>query len=318
MEVRDLSASYGPVRALEGVSFSLAEGRSAGIAGESACGKSTLGLAVMRALRGASVSGEILLRGEPVLSMEPGEFDKKYRWKKISMVFQGAGSSLDPVFTVKEQLLQVLDEHGFGEKRGDVASEALARVGLDDAAASRHPHELSGGMRQRAAVAMAVMMGPDLVVADEPTTALDVLTQAQAVSLVRRLQKDGTSFLTISHDLAVLAEVADDVGVMYAGQMVEFGPAERVYGSPSHPYTRALLRSVPLMDGPRPGHIPGLPPDLRSPPGGCRFEPRCPEAFSKCSEDPPAFASGESISKCWLSRVALDDGEAGVDDAQHL
>ena len=319
LEVDGLCASYGQVRALDGVSFALEEGRSAGIAGESACGKSTLGLAVMRALRGASVSGSISLNGEPLLSMDPGRFDREYRWKKISMIFQGAGGSLDPVFSVGDQLLQVLDEHGYEGRRRDAVSEALARVGLDGDAASLHPHEMSGGMRQRAAVAMAVMLDPDLVVADEPTTALDVLTQAQTVSLVRSLQESGTSFLTITHDLAVLAEVSDDVGIMYAGQMAEFGPASRVYSSPAHPYTRALLRSIPYMDGPRPGHIPGMPPDLRAPPGGCRFAPRCPEAFGMCSEDPPAFDAGGSSARCWLhSRVAAHDGEAGVDDAQDL
>ena len=318
MEVRDLRVDYGATRALDGVSFSLGEGRSAGIAGESACGKSTLGLALMRALRGGRASGEVLLRGEPVLSMPARRFDKEYRWKKISMVFQGAGSSLDPVFTVEAQLLQLLDEHGFEGNRRDAAAEALARVGLGEQAASRHPHELSGGMRQRAALAMAVMMEPDLVIADEPTTALDVLSQARAVSLVRRLQESGTSFLTITHDLGVLAEVSDEVGVMYAGQMVEFGPAGRIYSSPRHPYTRALLASVPTMDGPRPGHIPGMPPDPGCAPPGCRFAPRCPEAFEKCSQDPPAFGDGGSSCRCWLSRVAADHGEARVDDAQDL
>ena len=301
LEVRDLCVNYGPVRVLDGVSFSLEEGRSAGIAGESACGKSTLGLAVMRALRGGSASGQVLLRGEQLLSMPEGRFDKEYRWKKISMIFQGAGSSLDPVFTVGDQVAQALSEHGRANRR-DAAAEALAQVGLGARESGRYPHELSGGMRQRAAIAMAVALGPDLVVADEPTTALDVLTQAQIISLVRRLQEGGTSFLTITHDLGVLAEVSDYVGVMYAGQMAEFGPAGAVYSDPAHPYTRALLASVPRMDGPRPGHIAGLPPDLRCPPPGCRFEPRCPEAFSKCSRDPPAAGSGGRTAKCWLAR----------------
>ena len=304
LEVRGLSVEYpsegGAVGALDGVSFSLEEGQSAGIAGESACGKSTLGLAIMRALRGGTATGEALLRGEPLLSMPEKKFDKEYRWKKISMVFQGAGSSLDPVFTVGEQMAQVLSEHGFEGPRGAAASGALARVGLEESVLRRHPHELSGGMRQRAAIAMAVVLEPDLVIADEPTTALDVLTQAQIVSLVRGLQKKGTSFLTITHDLGVLAEVSDQIGVMYAGQMAEFGPAEQVYSDPAHPYTRALLKSVAYMDGPRPGHIPGLPPDLRSPPAGCRFAPRCPDAFAKCSRDPPALGYGRSLAKCWL------------------
>ena len=304
LEVRDLSVQYpsegGPTRALDGVSFSLKEGESAGIAGESACGKSTLGLALMRALRGGAASGEVLLRGEQILSMPEKKFDKEYRWKKISMVFQGAGGSLDPVFTVGDQIMQVLDEHGFGGSRRGAASGALARVGLGESIMGRYPHELSGGMRQRAAIALAVVMEPDLVIADEPTTALDVLTQAQIIDLVRKLQRGGTSFLTITHDLGVLAEVADKIGVMYAGQMAEFGPAASVYSEPAHPYTQALLRSVPRLDGPRPGHIPGLPPDLRAPPAGCRFAPRCPEAFAKCSADPPPVDAGGSVARCWL------------------
>lgn len=303
LEVRDLSVEYrsegSATRALDGVSFSLEEGESAGIAGESACGKSTLGLAVMRALRGGAASGEVLLRGEPILSMPEKKFDREYRWKRISMVFQGAGGSLDPVFTVGDQIVQILDEHGIGGARA-AASEALARVGLEEGAMRRYPHELSGGMRQRAAIALAVVMEPDLVIADEPTTALDVLTQAQIIDLVRKLQGGGTSFLTITHDLGVLAEVADKIGVMYAGQMAEFGPAGAVYSEPAHPYTRALLRSVPRLGGPKPGHIPGLPPDLRAPLPGCRFAPRCPDAFSKCSRDPPPLEAGGSVARCWL------------------
>lgn len=303
LEVRDLSVEYrsegSATRALDGVSFSLEEGESAGIAGESACGKSTLGLAVMRALRGGAASGEVLLRGEPILSMPEKKFDREYRWKRISMVFQGAGGSLDPVFTVGDQIVQILDEHGIGRARA-AASEALARVGLEEGAMRRYPHELSGGMRQRAAIALAVVMEPDLVIADEPTTALDVLTQAQIIDLVRKLQGGGTSFLTITHDLGVLAEVADKIGVMYAGQMAEFGPAGAVYSEPAHPYTRALLRSVPRLGGPKPGHIPGLPPDLRAPLPGCRFAPRCPDAFSKCSRDPPPLEAGGSVARCWL------------------
>ncbi|MDA7952916.1 MAG: ABC transporter ATP-binding protein [Nitrosopumilus sp.] len=303
LDVRGLCATYdspeGSVRAVEGADLHLEEGESLGVAGESACGKSTLGLAIAGSLRGGRASGTVLLDGVDLLGIPPAEFDKKYRWKEVSVIFQGAMNSLDPVFRVRDQLDEVLRHHGAGGDPG-AAGRAMTSVGLDPGVLDMYPHELSGGMRQRVVIAMALLLGPRLVVADEPTTSLDVLVQAQITNLLKKMREGGTSFILITHDLAVLAGIADRVAVMYAGQIVEFGTAEEVYGSPRHPYTKALLESVPTMRGPPPGHIPGSPPDLASPPAGCRFMDRCPEALEKCREAPPCVKTGTGYVRCWL------------------
>ena len=304
LDVRNLSAAYGAsgqVRALEGVSFSLLDGESLGIAGESACGKSTLGLSIMRMLQGGRItSGAITLDGESVLDMGEKAFDSRLRWKRISMIFQGAMSSLDPVFTVRAQFLEVLRQHGFeGDHKGRVA-DALSSVGLDAGVAGRFPHELSGGMKQRAVIAMALLLEPAFVIADEPTTALDVVIQAQIINLLKRLKKGGTSFMLITHDLAILSEIADKIGIMYAGQLVEFGSAREIYKNPQHPYTQALLKSIPSIRGARPGYIRGVPPSLSEPITQCRFLERCPHAMEKCKKDPPDFKTGSGHVRCWL------------------
>ncbi len=304
LRVSGLSVRYptpgGPVYAADGVDFELRGGKSVGIAGESACGKSTLGLAMVRMLSGAEVSGEILFDGRSILDMPESDFDGEYRWKKVSMVFQGAMNSLDPVFTVRDQFMEVLRQHGF-EGDADVAvSDAMRSVGLGGEVLEKYPHELSGGMRQRAVIAMALLLKPSLVIADEPTTALDVLIQAQIVNLLKDLKGQGTSFMLITHDLAVLSEVADMVGVMYGGQMVEYGSAEDVYGDPKHPYTQGLLRSIPTLSGGKPEYIRGTPPSLLSPPTECRFIDRCPEAAERCRQPPPKFKAGSGYVRCWL------------------
>lgn len=324
LEVRGLSAEYGgaggapPVRALEGASLSAERGECVGVAGASACGKSTLGLAVMRSLQGGAVtSGSVTLGGESVLAPSGAEFDAEWRWKRVSMVFQGAMSSLDPVYTVGEQLAEALDVHGAGggDREGAVA-RAVESVGLDAGVLSRYPHELSGGMKQRVVIALALLLRPCLVIADEPTTALDVLVQAQIVRLLRRLKSDdGATLMVITHDLAVLSEIADRIAVMYAGQVVEFGPADRVYKRPLHPYTQGLLSSIPTLRGPRPGHISGSPPGLSPPPEGCRFAALCPRAFERCSEDPPEIPAPGGYVRCWLYEggVEGDGAEGGVE-----
>ena len=320
LEVRGLSAEYGggggspPVRALEGATLSAERGECVGVAGASACGKSTLGLAVMRSLRGGAVTaGSVTLGGDSVLGPPDAEFDAEWRWKRISMVFQGAMSSLDPVYTVREQLAEALSVHGAGGRGRDadgIMAEAVKSVGLDEDVLSRYPHELSGGMKQRVVIALALLLGPDLVVADEPTTALDVLVQAQIVRLLKRLKSaEGTTLMVITHDLAVLSELADQIAIMYAGQVVEFGPAGRVYKRPLHPYTQGLLSSIPTLRGPRPGHMRGSPPGLSPPPEGCRFAGQCPRAFEKCSEDPPEIPAPGGYVRCWLY-----EGGAGVDE----
>ena len=317
LEVRGLSAEYGgegggaqPVRALEGASLSAERGECVGVAGASACGKSTLGLAVMRSLRGGAVtSGSASLGGDSVLGPTDAEFDAEWRWKRISMIFQGAMSSLDPVYTVRDQLAEALEVHGAGGDGMDGRiREAVESVGLGADVLARYPHELSGGMKQRVVIALALILRPELVIADEPTTALDVLVQAQIIRLLGRLKEEGATLLVITHDLAVLSELADRIAVMYAGQIVEFGPAGRIYRDPMHPYTQGLLSSIPTLRGPRPGHIPGSPPGLSPPPDGCRFAALCPRAFERCSEDPPEIPARGGYVRCWL----YEDGAAGA------
>lgn len=305
LSVRDMSVRYdtaaGPVYAVDRVSFDMALGETVGIVGESACGKSTLGLGLMRMLAGGRmVGGSVSFEGVPMEGVSDQEFDREYRWKKISMIFQGAMSSLDPVYTVKDQLAEVLRHHRPGEDHSGTISQSIKSVNLDDSVLRRYPHELSGGMKQRVIIAMALLLRPKLVIADEPTTALDVLIQARIMNMLKRLKKSGMSFLFITHDLALLSEIADRVGIMYGGNLVEFGTAEEVYGNPRHPYTRGLLDSVPRLRGSAPKSIPGAPPALLEPPTCCRFVDRCPEAMEKCGDDPPDFAAAGGSVKCWL------------------
>jgi len=310
LNVEKLSARYqtskGEIHALEDVSFSLNEGESIGIAGESACGKSTLGLSIIRMLLGGKIiSGKINLNGESILDLSEQEFDKRYRWKKIAMVFQGAMNSLDPVFTIKEQFVEVLKQHRYEGNFEKVISDAINSVSLDENILKKYPHELSGGMKQRVIIAMALILKPKFVIADEPTTALDVLIQAQIVSLLKKLKKDGLSIMIITHDLAVLSEIADKIGIMYGGQIVEFGSSYDVFKNPKHPYTQGLLASIPTLYGNKPTYIKGIPPSLLDPKPECRFIDRCPLAMEKCKKDPPNFKTDSGYVKCWL----LEDKE---------
>jgi peptide/nickel transport system ATP-binding protein len=304
LSVKDLSARYssmnGPVYAVEDVDFDLQDGESIGIAGESACGKSTLGLSIIRMLSGGKVKGEILLDDESILDLSESEFDSKYRWKKISMIFQGAMNSLDPVFTVKDQYVEVLKQHKFQGNFDETIKDAINSVGLDDIVLKKYPHELSGGMKQRVVIAMALLLKPKFVIADEPTTALDVLIQAQIVNLLKKLKKEGTSFMLITHDLALLSEIADKIGIMYGGQMVEFGSSQEIYKNPKHPYTQGLLKSIPTLRGDVPSYIKGIPPSLLEPPTECRFIERCPLAIDKCKQLPPKFETKTGFVQCWL------------------
>ena len=310
LNVEKLSARYqtskGEIHALEDVSFSLNEGESIGIAGESACGKSTLGLSIIRMLLGGKIiSGKINLNGESILDLSEQEVDKRYRWKKIAMVFQGAMNSLDPVFTIKEQFVEVLKQHRHEGNFEKVISDAINSVSLDENILKKYPHELSGGMKQRVIIAMALILKPKFVIADEPTTALDVLIQAQIVNLLKKLKKDGLSIMIITHDLAVLSEIADKIGIMYGGQIVEFGSSYDVFKNPKHPYTQGLLASIPTLYGNKPTYIKGIPPSLLDPKPECRFIDRCPLAMEKCKKDPPNFKTDSGYVKCWL----LEDKE---------
>lgn len=297
LEVRNLEVTYpGGAAAVRGVDLSLGAGQKLGIAGESGCGKSTLALALLRLLPpGTRVGGEVLLDGEDVLAMRWGRV-RAVRWAGASIVFQGAMHSLNAVHRVGDQIAEPILLH----RRATPAAarrrtgELLEQVGLPAARASAYPHELSGGQRQRVMIAMALACDPRLVVADEPTTALDVMIQAQILRLIEGLvAEQELGLVAISHDLAVLAETCDRMAVMYAGRVVEEGPARTVYEDAGHPYARALSEAFPRIGDPAsrfaPRGLPGDPPDPSDPPSGCAFHPRCPVALDSCPVDDPAL-----------------------------
>ena len=294
------SSSQGPVYAVDDVDFELNSGESIGIAGESACGKSTLGLSLIRMLSGGESFGKVVFNGDSILDLSESDFDNQFRWKKISMIFQGAMNSLDPVFTIKQQFVEILKQHNFEGDFDNLILDSIGSVYLDKNILKKYPHELSGGMKQRVIIAMALILKPQFVIADEPTTALDVLIQAQIINLLKILKKDGMSFMLITHDLAVLSEIADKIGIMYGGQMVEFGSSKEIYSNPKHPYTQGLLESIPTLNGNVPKYIPGSPPSLLDAPTECRFIDRCPLAIEKCKQLPPKFKTDSGYVRCWL------------------
>ena len=304
LTINGLSSRYssinGPVYAVDDVDFSLEDGESIGIAGESACGKSTLGLSLMRMLSGGTSFGKIIFDGHSILDLSESEFDDEFRWKKISMIFQGAMNSLDPVFTIQQQFDEIIKQHKFVGNSNELILDSINSVNLNDDVLKKYPHELSGGMKQRVIIAMALILKPKFVIADEPTTALDVLIQAQIMNLLKKLKKDGMSFMMITHDLAVLSEIADKIGIMYGGQMVEFGSSHEIYKNPKHPYTQGLLESIPTLKGNTPKYIPGTPPSLLDTPSECRFIDRCPLAIEKCKQLPPKFKTDTGYVRCWL------------------
>lgn len=313
LEVENLKVYYvtqrGAVKAVEDVSFNLREKESLGVAGESGCGKSTLGLSLLRLIPppGRVVGGKIRFDGVDILEMPEDSFKNQIRWRRISMVFQGAMNALNPVYTVGYQLSEPLIYHrGLSRaEASDASFNALKEVGLDERILSRYPHELSGGMKQRIVLAMALILRPDMVIADEPTTALDVIVQAQIINLLKSLKKDlGISIILLTHDLSIISEIADKVAIMYAGDLVEFGDSEQIYYDARHPYTRKLLAAIPRLRGEKRKieFIPGSPPDLMNPPEGCRFHPRCPNAMTICRERmPPRILMEEgTLVSCWL------------------
>ena len=297
LEVRDLQTHFrlrdGWVRAVDGVSFGLADGEALGLAGESACGKTTTALSLMKLLpaNGRIRGGSIELFGIDLVPKSEVAM-QRYRWREISMVFQGAMNALNPVIRVRDQIAEPI-QYRLGQPASSAqakAVELLDMVGIPRKRAGAYPHELSGGMRQRAMIAMALACDPAIVVGDEPTTALDVMVQAQILDLLERLRRDlGLSMILITHDLSVLAETCDRVLVMYAGRVAEEGPVQRVFTAPRHPYTRKLVGSFPSIHADRRSLevISGQPPDLLSPPPGCRFAPRCEFAMPVCTEVVP-------------------------------
>ncbi len=304
LEVRNLKAYYltsrGPVKAVDNVSFDLERGESLGLAGESGCGKSTLGFALINLLPppGKIVDGSIKIDGIEVVGKPDEELRREVRWKKISMIFQGAMNALNPVLTIGDQLSEPLIYHqGVSKEEAmERVKEHLELVGLDPDIYKRYPHELSGGMKQRAVIAMALLEHPDVIIADEPTTALDVIVQAQILNLLKSLKKKlNLSIIFISHDLAVISEIADRLAIMYAGEIVEIGPSENLYLNPRHPYTQKLLGAIPRLKKKveRLEFIPGAPPNLIHPPSGCRFHPRCPYRFEPCDKEEPPFIEVE-------------------------
>jgi len=306
IEISDLSVDYktshGDIHALENIEFQLEDGESIGIAGESACGKSTLGLSIIRMLQGGNIiSGKITFKGESILDMPEPKFNESIRWKEISMVFQGAMNSLDPVFTIKQQFDEILKQHYCDDKSDKIIDDVICSVNLDHSILEKYPHELSGGMKQRIIIAMALLLKPKFVIADEPTTALDVLVQAQIKKILKNIRKNGLTLMIISQDIALISEIAENISIKYAGKIIEFGTSSEIYHKPKHPYTQGLLNSIPTLHNENKlKFIPGIPPDLSTTRQGCRFFDRCPEAMDKCKTDPPKIKTKSGHVLCWL------------------
>ena len=298
LSVRDLTVTYpsksGGVPAVRGVTFDIRKGEVLGLAGESGCGKSTIAGAILRLhAPSTSIEGTILLDGEDVLAMKPGRL-RAVRWTGASMIFQGALHALNPVKRIGDQIAEAITIHQMATQGGAKVrtGELLEQVGLPARRIDDYPHELSGGQKQRVMIAMALACGPSLVIADEPTTALDVMVQAQVLRLLRSLERDlGLAMLFITHDLSVLVEVSDRLAIMYAGKIIEEGSAKTVFSSPAHPYTKALAAAFPSIGDVRfrgkPAGLGGDPPDPQQVPSGCPFHPRCPVAWDDCSRIVP-------------------------------
>lgn len=298
----------GDVWAVDNVSFDVARGKSLGLVGESGCGKTSIAISLLRLLpdNARFLSGHIYLDGTDILALDEKEM-LKVRWKGISMVFQAAMNALNLIYRVGDQIVEALETHveimTVAQARERV-TELFQWVGLDPALMDRYPHEFSGGMRQRAVIAMALSCTPDVIIADEPTTALDVIVQDRILKQMRVIQEQlDMGMIYISHDIAVIAEVSDRIGVMYAGRMAELADAVDVFERPLHPYTFALMSAFPSIKGEKREltTLPGEPPDLLNPPSGCRFHPRCPRTTPVCTRERPSFVDvgGGHFVACW-------------------
>jgi peptide/nickel transport system ATP-binding protein len=317
LEVDDLKVQFatedGRVRAVDGVSFKLERGKVLGIVGESGSGKSVTALTLLGLTRDKNTifEGEVRYKGRNLLDLPESKL-QEIRGNELAMIFQDPMTSMNPVYRVGDQIVEAITTHEDTSQRDAKrrAVELLKQVGIPnpERRVDDYPHQFSGGMRQRAMIAMALANNPDVLIADEPTTALDVTIQAQIIELIDRLKDDfNSSVILITHDLGVVAEIADEIIVMYAGRVVEHGGKRPVFYDPQHPYTWGLLGSIPRLDRPRPeklASIKGAPPSLINPPRGCKFRPRCPHAFEKCLDEPPLENRVEDpghLDRCWLT-----------------
>jgi peptide/nickel transport system ATP-binding protein len=296
----------GVVRAVDGVNFNLGFKEAVVVLGESGCGKTSLAKAILRLLpkNVETYRGKVILNGVDTMAMDDETYRKDVRWVKMSMVPQAAMNSLNPVMKVGEQVAEPVVVHN-GASKEDALKQArkmFAHVGVPNQFIERYAFELSGGMRQRSAIAMALVTAPDLIILDEPTSALDVLTQANIFNVLKHIKNEmETSFILITHDIATSSELADKVAVMYAGQIVEVSDAERFFSEPLHPYAKKLMASVPKLRATvEPDFIIGQPPSLLDPPTGCRFAERCPRRFDLCKDEPPVEEKDGRLVKCWL------------------
>ncbi len=323
LEVRDLNIEYltrdGNLKAVDGVSFSLGFHETIGLVGESGCGKSTIGLSILKILPiNARVSGEIIYKNKDMVKMSDDEI-RSLRGKEISMIFQDPMTSLDPIMRIKNQFFETIRAHFPRMEESEMvkmSSDVLRSIGIDPSRLENYPFEFSGGMRQRVMIALAIVLNPSLLVADEPTTSLDVVVQLQIMEVLKKLKdQKNMSMILITHDLGLVAEIADKVGIMYAGDLVEFGDVNSIYENPLHPYTQLLLVSIPnvKLEDMELKYIKGNLPSLKSPPPGCKFYPRCPFAMDICSkEKPPTFDVNKRRVKCWLYKGEKDESKANA------
>jgi peptide/nickel transport system ATP-binding protein len=304
LDIQNLQTYYftrrGPVKAVDNISFNVMRGQALGLAGESGCGKTTVALSILRILPrgGRIVGGKILFREHDVAAIKEGEM-RKIRWKGISIVFQGAMNALNPLFKVQDQISEAILTHESGVSRREAherVSKLLETVGIQPSRGKDYPHEFSGGMRQRTLIAMSLACNPDLLIADEPGTALDVIVQAQVLKLMGELKaKLNLAMIMITHDLSIIAETCEKAAIMYAGKIVEQGDITAIFKEPLHPYTQGLMNAFPSIKASkrRMTSIPGSPPDLLEPPSGCRFHPRCPYVMGICKEKEPSSTKVE-------------------------
>ena len=314
LEVDNLTMHYqtmrGWVQAVDNVSFGLEEKQSLGLAGESGCGKTSAALSILKLLpwNAKIMQGSINLEGKNILKLSEADFRTQIRWKKVSMIFQGAMNALHPTYTVGHQIAEAILKHEkvTKEEAFDRAGKLIELVGMESSKTARYPHELSGGMKQRAVTAMALACNPVLVIADEPTTALDVIVQAQVLKVMKELRSRlAVAMIVISHDLSLIAETCENTAIMYAGHIVEMGSTVQIYKEPLHPYTTKLIAAFPSVLGPKMelSSIHGFPPDLLKPPTGCRFHPRCEYAMEICRREDPELIEAQSkghLTACFL------------------